>query len=232
MLEGLESVPWERLHVFDGRATDLPDSLRRLASPDPVISGDAFEYLLDALYHQGGIPNASARAAPFLLEIAEQASSEKAIDILVFLAHMVAAYSGDFGVVAALEDNPVRQVLKSNLDPLDRLLEHPNVRVRLAAFMLAAAMGPNGDVAADRAEEMFRSESDARIRAVLAVVLLLLGTGREEEDLVSPIRALLREDGYESKEVDEILELLRHHQAQDYFEAISYLTDIVGPLWN
>ncbi len=69
MLEGLDEVDWSSLTHAYGDATDVPDLLRALLSPNPKEREKTVYKLFGNIWHQGTVYPASAAATPFLYEL-------------------------------------------------------------------------------------------------------------------------------------------------------------------
>ena len=69
--EGLDRVPWPELHHAYGPASDVPDQLRALRSPDPAARDWAAFELMGTVYHQGTRWQASAHVVPFLVALVD-----------------------------------------------------------------------------------------------------------------------------------------------------------------
>ena len=65
MLNGLDAVPWSTLTHAYGPATDVPETLRRLAAGE----SEALDELFGTIWHQGTVYPATAPTVPFLLEL-------------------------------------------------------------------------------------------------------------------------------------------------------------------
>jgi hypothetical protein len=65
-LSGIEQVPWSRIVHFYGRATEIPDDIRKLASDDHV---EARVKLLNNLEHQDGVMQATPFAVWFIVRM-------------------------------------------------------------------------------------------------------------------------------------------------------------------
>ena len=88
MSEQLSSINWSELSHAYGAADDVPQLLTDLTSRDEHIRGHAMGTLYTNIYHQGTVYQASAYAAPFLIELVQQEELPGRDDILVFLAHL------------------------------------------------------------------------------------------------------------------------------------------------
>lgn len=71
MLETLNSVPWGELEHAYGKASDVPDLLRALASPEQKIYEDAINNLWSSVTHQGTVYSSTAYVVPFFCELLE-----------------------------------------------------------------------------------------------------------------------------------------------------------------
>src|SRR5260221_12651059 len=69
MLETLKTVHWEELSHAYGEANDIPELLLALTSGEQITRERAIETLFTNIYHQGTVYQASAYAAPFLIEL-------------------------------------------------------------------------------------------------------------------------------------------------------------------
>ncbi|MDP9793770.1 hypothetical protein J2S43_002282 [Catenuloplanes nepalensis] len=69
MLERLDSVAWGELEHAYGAAGDVPGLIRELLAPDAGAREKARRQLYGNIFHQGSRYEASAYAAPFLLEL-------------------------------------------------------------------------------------------------------------------------------------------------------------------
>src|SRR5260370_13154975 len=86
MLEGLDHVEWANLWAC-GWATEIPQLLRALASPDKAVRQEAWEKLPHRLVYQGvSIMEATSYAVPFLLEVLTSDILEEQTDLLCLLA--------------------------------------------------------------------------------------------------------------------------------------------------
>jgi hypothetical protein len=70
MLERLDAVDWAAVEHAYGPATDVPDLLRALRSPDSAARQHARHALFGTIVHQGTRYAATAPAVPFLAELA------------------------------------------------------------------------------------------------------------------------------------------------------------------
>jgi hypothetical protein len=89
MLEGLDAINWEQLTHAYGEATNVPEMLRGLASPDRDERENALDGLFWSIHHQGTIYEATAPAVPFLLELAgspEVRDRDRIVDLLAAIA--------------------------------------------------------------------------------------------------------------------------------------------------
>jgi HEAT repeat protein len=89
MLERLSDVAWAELEHAYGSAADVPDLIRALRAAEPQVREKARWHLYGNIFHQGSRYEASAYAAPFLLELlADPATPERTaiLDLLTSLA--------------------------------------------------------------------------------------------------------------------------------------------------
>jgi hypothetical protein len=88
----LEEVPWAELEHAYGAATDVPDLLRALGSPEPGVRENARHLLYGNIFHQGTRYEASAYAAPFLLELLADPATADRQALLELLASLAIGY--------------------------------------------------------------------------------------------------------------------------------------------
>ena len=91
MLEGLESINWSMLHHAYGEATDVPDMLRAMASPDPGVRHQAYDDAYGNIFHQGSVYSATAASVPFLYELAQAPLAPDRHDALFLLYKLLQA---------------------------------------------------------------------------------------------------------------------------------------------
>ncbi|HEY8133869.1 MAG TPA: hypothetical protein VII12_18465 [Thermoanaerobaculia bacterium] len=83
-MRDLDSIPWDRIVQFYGRASNVPDAIRALSTKDPKRRAAAIEELRRCLEHQDGVIQATPIAVPFLISALESASGDPA-DLLELL---------------------------------------------------------------------------------------------------------------------------------------------------
>ena len=88
MLENLDQINWAELEHAYGPATDIPDMLRALTSPDKKVRDKVHYDLYGNLYHQGTVYSATSRAVPFLIEMLQYEAVEDKDWILDYLADL------------------------------------------------------------------------------------------------------------------------------------------------
>ncbi len=85
MLDNLDSIEWSKINHSYGPATDLPATLRVLASGDKKQRERASWELHGNIWHQGTVYEATAYAVPFLLELV-RGNHPDTLDVLGLLA--------------------------------------------------------------------------------------------------------------------------------------------------
>ena len=106
MLEGLDDIPWSRLHHAYGDAADVPPFIRGLTSPDATVVRGALHELFGNIWHQGTVYSATPFAVPFLIEILRAGATSEPLGVLWLLAE-IARGDGYYTVHArAPEDVP------------------------------------------------------------------------------------------------------------------------------
>ncbi|MFF9652312.1 HEAT repeat domain-containing protein [Streptomyces sp. NPDC014622] len=92
MLETLDAPDWANLAHAYGRATDVPDQIRALRSPDRTVREKALGELYANVFHQGTRYEASAAAVPFLLELLADPSTPMRPALLGLLTGLAIGY--------------------------------------------------------------------------------------------------------------------------------------------
>src|SRR5688500_6475339 len=93
MLDGLDTTDWASLTHAYGPATDVPDLLRALLSPDPEEREEAVYELFGNIWHQGTVYPASAAAVPFSYELLVAPGAQPKSEI----AHLIASIATGVG---------------------------------------------------------------------------------------------------------------------------------------
>jgi hypothetical protein len=191
VLEGLDSVAWYSLaHAF-GVATDVPDQLRAMTSPDPVEADGALRDLSMRLHGDGYVHPAGTAAVPFLVEIA--AASEVGLRVrtgcLLLLGTLGGAREADPGAAREL-----LAALGRHGDALRGLLDDPEPAVRAATTGLAGRFAAPPQDWVPRLRALRDAEADPLLRAHYAVALSL-AEGRP------PDRGAIAEAAAESAQV-------------------------------
>src|SRR5579863_10499965 len=88
MLEALKTVHWNELSHAYGEANDVPKLLLALISGKKKVRQRAIGTLFTTIYHQGTVYQASAYAAPFLIELLTYEQVQGKEDLLFLLAHL------------------------------------------------------------------------------------------------------------------------------------------------
>ncbi|MFI9818237.1 HEAT repeat domain-containing protein [Saccharothrix variisporea] len=172
----MDQVAWGRYEHNYGDASDVPDLLRRCASPDADVAADALADLSNKLYHQGGwVCSAATAALPFLVDLAEDPAVHHRAEVVEWIghlareAHVVEARFVDRGWAPALDE--VRPRLVALLDDPD-----PSVRRETSALL---ADGVRHADAVRALLRRWRVEQDRTTRYDLAVALGLVASRDE-----------------------------------------------------
>jgi len=150
MLDGLKSVPWDRLTCSYGTAQAVPGWLRTLMSPSAKMRAAAHWQLGEAFVHQGTVWSATVAAVPFFIELLGSPDIGGKDDILTLLSVIAdGSYSGfDASNAAAGKANsanadgaddasqPQRSAIRAGLLVYQALIDDPDPRVRVTAAKL------------------------------------------------------------------------------------------------
>ncbi|RJE20003.1 hypothetical protein PHISCL_07650 [Aspergillus sclerotialis] len=92
----LDSVNWTSLHHAYGEATDVPDNLRALLSPNKSDRSDAYEALYSNIFHQTTRYEATAYAVPYLLRILESPTTPAPASVINYLVDLALGIPSTF----------------------------------------------------------------------------------------------------------------------------------------
>jgi hypothetical protein len=204
MLKGLDEIHWAALSHAYGPATDVPQWLRSLRSPDPEVREWAREYW--NIVHSGTRYAATAPAVPFLVELAlapDTPDRHWLVSLLTYVAIGCDAASLPEGIVEATVDQLARttltpdpetdapgtdypgwalaayQAVQAAVPSLLGLLEDEDVRLRRATAHLLAwfPRWASNSLPLLRAQLAAEPDPDAKATMVVAVGLLAGGRG-------------------------------------------------------
>lgn len=130
--------PWRKLEHAYGPATDLPALLDAVVSPKRDVRAQAVLDLEARLAHQGTVYSATGAALPRLFEGLRDESTKERRAITAQIAELVALIAWGRGDAAA--EASVKDGLRVGLPRLLSLLDHPDVRVRLAIARTLATL--------------------------------------------------------------------------------------------
>ncbi len=205
MLERLDEIDWSALSHAYGPADDVPGMLRALGSRNPDERAEAMHEAFGNIFHQGTRYPATAKAIPFLIELAAQKNAPSLPELLDLLSHCVAgSFSSTYGPVTGsgpiwgdppkpMEDYGETRALLAECEaaaepavPLClNLLIHGGPKVALHALHVLAGLhafsGRNGVAALLR--DRYGQDSSPSVRAMLAFALIHLTPRGEEASL-------------------------------------------------
>src|SRR5438552_81973 len=147
-LAALDAIDWNRTKHAFGPATDVPNLIRSLASPDGDVRRGAWTALYGNLYHQGIVYPATAAAAPFFVKLLEGDDVEDKSEILRYLA-----------VIG--EDPDVGRALL----PHAPLLESMAVANETAACLALATLERHDKNLSMLVERLYDAQEDPTVRA-------------------------------------------------------------------
>jgi hypothetical protein len=206
MLEALDDVPWAALSHAYGSAEDVPGLIRSIAFGDREAREAAWNELYGNLWHQGTVYEASSRAVPFLLEIADQSDTPDLHEVIVYLAclargssyldvHQHLIYPSG---LTTLDEKAqltrelewvrrVREEARKGLPLFVHLLDHHDPRVRSAACHMLGCLPEDSSTIAPHLHRLFeRGDADAGSRA--ACVLAIGEIGRVDATCPQQVR--------------------------------------------
>jgi hypothetical protein len=92
----LDSINWTSLHHAYGEATDVPDNLRALLSPNKLDCSDAYKTLYLNIFYQGTCYKATAYAVPYLLRILESLAIPARASMINYLVNLALGIPSTF----------------------------------------------------------------------------------------------------------------------------------------
>ncbi len=193
MLETLKTVHWEELSHAYGQANDIPELLLALTSGEQIARERAIETLFTNIYHQGTVYQASAYAAPFLIELLTHEKVQGKEDLLFLLAHLARGdgYHHQHLDLSSEEEiqspqfqeemaeqlfwvRKTHEAVSEGKDIYIALLEHPDIRVKMGAAYLLAHLQEYAPQTIPLLYALFKSEGDERVKANLIFSLAAL----------------------------------------------------------
>lgn len=93
MLDGLDDINWSQFKHAYGNASDVPDDIRALLSPDAETVSDALGRCCGNLHHQGTVYEATAYAVPFLVEFLTLTDFPEKLNLLYYLIEFTNGHS-------------------------------------------------------------------------------------------------------------------------------------------
>jgi HEAT repeat protein len=191
-LEGLDGVPWGALQHAYGEARDVPDLLRALAT-EPEDRAETWRALRSNLIHQGTVYEATSRAVPFLIRLAESPDVAARDEILQYVVELAGGHgsmpeelapAGDALARAEADRSvadvrAVQQAVADGAPAYLRLATDVDSDVRAQA---AHALGRCRSRAAEvlpQLRALVAGESDARVAASLVCALAIVGGADE-----------------------------------------------------
>ncbi|CAG9956982.1 unnamed protein product [Clonostachys rosea f. rosea IK726] len=127
-LAGVDQIPWSDVDHAYGEATDLPETLRNLQSPDEDIHQGALYSLYGSICHQGSRYTSTPLAIPFLYRLIDSPDTPARGELLLFMACLAFGLNSDelpLGTdvarqrqrLAELREDPNRaEIIKKGLD--------------------------------------------------------------------------------------------------------------------
>lgn len=93
MLEGIDSVPWLSLHHAFGPADDVPALLLDLIASVKARRWDALYRLMETVWHQGTVYEATSHVVPFLVQMLQNSQTPDRAMVALLLASIADGHS-------------------------------------------------------------------------------------------------------------------------------------------
>lgn len=201
---GIRELPWHTYQHAYGKASDVPDQILALLSPDKATRTKAFGDLYGNIYHQGSIYEATQHAVPFLIRIAGDDAAPDRADVLNLIA--------DIGEGGSWHHS------HKDLSLLKDKASTPEFQSKMRAELSHAAAAHRAVITGIPVYVSLLSSSDPLIREAAAYTL-----SRFPRDATSAIPALIEQaqrDPDEEAAATAILALARFQPTQPQLESI------------
>ncbi|MBO0867264.1 MAG: hypothetical protein J2P15_01745, partial [Micromonosporaceae bacterium] len=167
MLDGIGEIDWARYTGAYGPATEAPDILRAMASPDPETAREGRFEFSSSIWHQGTVYPVTVVVVPFLVELAITPGVQRRDHLLHMLGDLCDP-DRSYG-----SDQPaVREAISADSDVLLPQLADPDAQVRECAAYAVAWCGPH---TREALLARWSIEDDPRVRSSLLLGLALHG---------------------------------------------------------
>jgi len=142
MLEGLDSVAWDKVPTAYDKGAQLPKLIKKLSSRSESVRDQAYFDLREEIAHQGQIePDAALAVVPFLIELI-QAPKVQERDRLLWLLGDLASEGSSINWIATPVVRPFEPLAKSFIEPYGemwaRLLQDSDEKIVAATSLVVA----------------------------------------------------------------------------------------------
>jgi len=200
MLETLHTIPWNTLEHAYGSASDVPDLIRALASPEQQTYQAALGHLWGSVIHQGTVYSSTAYVVPFfceLLEAAEVQNKTALLDYLAAIAHGASYCDVHIRQPERRNTPEMQQQIAQELRWVQaasdtvgdgyatylRLLQSPDPQLRASAAHTLSRCRSHAGVVVPAIQHHLTEETSALVYASLLLSLGQLMHEHEEADL-------------------------------------------------
>lgn len=183
MLERLGDTRWDDTHHAYGPAGDTPSHIRDLTSPLASVRRRALDQLIGSICHQGTVYSATARAVPFLIEVAAQRSVPDRAGVLELLS-IIAESTGhpDKPGREPLEWlDDLRHELRAGVGMFIDLLRDEGPAVRLQAINLLSRLPDERKRTLPYLYQAATGDAEPSIRATAIVAVARMSEQRDNE---------------------------------------------------
>ena len=204
MLEGLDDIDWHRLSHAYGEASDVPNLIRDVVSPDQEQRDSALQQLFATIWHQGTVYEATVHALPFLIDLLgvqdDQVPDAELLPLLVASILCGCGYAEvhcaqarinpftrrpippppDLDQRLAQERRVVAEVRRVGTRAVPLLVpyvKHPNADLRVAIADAFSRYPALSSLTAPCLRDALAVESDETTREAMAAALAALATG-------------------------------------------------------
>jgi len=173
LLYDVDSVPWETLQHAFGPATDVPEQLRMLLSPETQQRDKAYSELYSNIWHQNTIYEATSYAVPFLLRMLADPRTPDRTNVLYLLNALAYGTVDEEQTTQRQQDwlAETRAAIAQGIDLLFAQLDSSDIDTQQVALSTIAMLPSCAESSVKRLRTALASTTDMRLRTHIARAL-------------------------------------------------------------
>ncbi|HTK05595.1 MAG TPA: hypothetical protein VL485_00350 [Ktedonobacteraceae bacterium] len=216
MLETLDAVPWSELEHAYGEASEVPDLIRELASPEQEVYEGAIGRLGYTVIHQGTVYSSTAYVVPFFCELLEAPEIFNKVELLDYLATIARGASYSDVHIRVKEQRETPEMQRQIAEELSWVQAASDAVSDGYATYLRLLQSPDTNLRAYAAYTLSRCQSHA------TEVVPVMKQHLTEEEVLSVRASLLLSLGHVLQKNEETALFFMHrlHETEDPFVQI------------